>query len=131
RLYYYRLSRPGQDVSANDEKLYVHFDIFRLLDDFIRDNKPRQLYDYLQCVKLQTHFFALTKIKPELRKEYLEKARTDLLHNMNVAQTYCTYRKLLSRHELLFYFAIIFRSELLTVFLIQREEKKQITSKQK
>ena len=27
-LYYYRLDRPGQDVSCTDERLYVHFPIF-------------------------------------------------------------------------------------------------------
>lgn len=31
-LYYYRLERPGQDVSCDDERLYVHFDIFKHLN---------------------------------------------------------------------------------------------------
>lgn len=78
-LYYYRLDREGQDVSANDERLYVHFDIFRMLDDFFKryDNfKMNRLYE---IVKFDTHNWALSKIKKELVRDYSLKAKDDLL----------------------------------------------------
>jgi len=34
-LYFYRLNRAGQDVAVNDDRLYVHFDIFRILDRYL------------------------------------------------------------------------------------------------
>ena len=82
RLYYYRMSRPGQDVAADDERLYVHFDIFRYLDDFIVPGGSREQLGYLEVVKLHTHKWALEKMKDEFVKPYCERARRDLLANM-------------------------------------------------
>lgn len=77
-LYYYRMGRPGQDVSANDERLYVHFDIFKILDEFFKQHRSsRQLNHYYQ-VKVNTHFWALNLTKPELKKEYRKRASADL-----------------------------------------------------
>lgn len=77
-LYYYRLEREGQDVSADDERLYVHFDIFKRLDAFIGKTRNRRLIDNLQMCKIQTHRYALSKIREEYRSRYLELARADL-----------------------------------------------------
>ena len=77
-LYYYRLGRAGQDVSANDERLYVHFDIFKILDEFFKGKaSSAQLKRYYQ-VKVQTHYWAATIIKDELKETYKEKAARDL-----------------------------------------------------
>lgn len=80
-LYYYRLARPGQDVSADDERLYVHFPIFRYLDDFLRRSTDRKQLDNLQVVKIHTHRYALEKIRPEFLREYCLRAKADVRSN--------------------------------------------------
>lgn len=77
-LYYYRLGRAGQDVACTDRRLFVHFDIFRLLDAAVLPGKDRRLMDYLQIVKLHTHGYALAKIDRKYRAEYLRMARSQL-----------------------------------------------------
>lgn len=107
-LYYYRLNRPGQDVSADDDRLFVHFDIFKHLDDFLNRHSTRLLYDELQIVKLNTHHWALQKIKPQYITDYTSLARSDLLHNMNALTTRMSYRKKISREKLAYFYALIF-----------------------
>ena len=85
-LYYYRLEREGQDVAANDERLYVHFDIFKHLDEDFKSVPAGKLMDYYHVVKIQTHSWALTKLKPELKNEYMSKAKKDLLTFYNKKQ---------------------------------------------
>lgn len=77
-LYYYRLGRKGQDVSANDERLYVHFDIFARLDAFFASPRSSRQLALYRIVKTQTHAWALTRLKPELRDDYREKAARDI-----------------------------------------------------
>ena len=93
-LYYYRLGRAGQDVSANDERLYVHFDIFRILDEFFKV-KPssNQLKRYYQ-VKVQTHYWAVTIIKDELKPEYKDKAAKDL----GIENSKSSWKKILGKY---------------------------------
>ena len=98
-LYYYRLSRPGQDVSANDERLYVHFDIFKYLNESIGKTYDARLVDYLQVCKIQTHLFALKKIKPEYRDVYLDRAKKDFLSTGNEERTYKIIRKWLGKRK--------------------------------
>ena len=77
-LYYYRLGRAGQDVGCRDERLFVHFEIFRLLDEAVLPRKNRMLMDYLQIVKLHTHGYALGKIDRKYYASYLRMARRQL-----------------------------------------------------
>ena len=70
-LYFYRLDREGQDVGANDKKLFVHFDIFKHLDEFFKDRSDNQKY-YYSIVKRDTHNWALSKLKKEYVKEYTQ-----------------------------------------------------------
>lgn len=106
-LYYYRMARPGQDVSANDERLYVHFSIFEYLDEFVAAHGTKELYDYLQIVKLHTHIYALQKLLPQYVKEYALRARQDILHNMSFTQAALVYRKSVSRRDKAFFLAIM------------------------
>ena len=87
-LYYYRLARPGQDVSADDERLYVHFSIFKHLNNSIASQNNAILTDLLHVSKIQTHLWALSKIKPEFKKQYLVRAREDLMTTGNLERTY-------------------------------------------
>jgi len=87
-LYYYRLEREGQDVAADDERLYVHFDIFEHLNQSIGSTKDQRLIDNLQMCKIQTHRYALSKIRKEFRNEYLKLAKEDLNTLCDEKRTY-------------------------------------------
>lgn len=87
-LYYYRLEREGQDVAADDERLYVHFDIFEHLNDSIGSTRDQMLIDNLRMCKIQTHRYALSKIREEYREEYRKRARADLNSLCDFQRTY-------------------------------------------
>lgn len=106
-LYYYRLARPGQDVSANDEKLYVHFDIFKYLNQSIGERHDPILTDYLGICKLQTHLYALKKIRSDLKKEYIQKACEDLNTTSDPKRFYKIIKKCLGKKQADYYNAII------------------------
>ncbi|MCI9122584.1 MAG: glycosyltransferase [Eubacterium sp.] len=105
-LYFYRMSRPGQDVSADDERLYVHFQIFQYLDRFFASAKEKVQLDYLQVVKIQTHRWALEKIKPEFVDVYCRLAKKDLLANFPYAEGKYILKRFASKMDLLYYMAI-------------------------
>lgn len=85
-LYYYRLARVGQDIAANDERLYVHFDIFKYLDEDFKTKTTSKQLDLYHVVKICTHGWALAKLKPEFVKPYLSSAKVDLLSLYNKKQ---------------------------------------------
>lgn len=87
-LYYYRLEREGQDVAADDERLYVHFDIFEHLNQSIGQSKDQRLIDNLQMCKIQTHRYALSKIKREYRDEYIKRTKKDFDTLCDTKRTY-------------------------------------------
>lgn len=102
-LYYYRLSRPGQDISCDDERLYVHFDIFNYLDVSVAGKKDAELTDWLQCVKVHTHQYALQKIQKKYRKIYLKKAIVDLNKNEGFFHTFALMKKRFGKKHALSY----------------------------
>lgn len=87
-LYYYRLGREGQDVAADDERLYVHFDIFEHLNQSIGATGDQRLIDNLQMCKIQTHRYALSKIQDKYKKEYMNCAKEDLNALCDFDRTY-------------------------------------------
>lgn len=121
-LYYYRLARPGQDVSADDERLYVHFPIFKYLDDFLRRSSDQRQLDYLQLVKVHTHKFALCKLRSEFIKEYVRQASEDIRSNFGYREGRYILRKLSGRGDRLWFFALYFRQVPLIKWLISREK---------
>lgn len=89
-LYYYRLGREGQDVACSDEGFFVHFEIFRHLDEFVDQMKDSRMMDLLQVVKIHTHGFALSRIADKKkRQEYLCLARKQMDRNMGYFRTIC------------------------------------------
>ena len=92
-LYYYRLERPGQDVACDDERLYVHFSIFKHLDESVGTSKDRKLIDYLQVVKAQTHLYAIEKIQKKYLKEYVRQMKADLKQDAGFYRTILLIRK--------------------------------------
>lgn len=77
-LYYYRLGRKGQDTECTDERLYVHFDIFNHLDQYVSKFKDRKMRDLLQAVKIQTYAYGVQIIDKKYKKTYAQKAKYQL-----------------------------------------------------
>lgn len=105
-LYYYRLARPGQDVAADDERLYVHFDIFKHLNRSVAGKKDPRLTDLLQLCKVQTHRYALEKIRPEYLREYARLAREDLLTTGTPYRTCAIARQMVGKRSALLAWAV-------------------------
>ena len=106
-LYYYRLARPGQDVAADDERLYVHFPIFRHLNESIASRKDSWLTDRLQLCKLHTHRYALKKLRPEFIKAYARQAKQDFNTTGRFLRTYLMFREFAGREGAAVYLAIM------------------------
>lgn len=117
-FYYYRIGRPGQDVSANDEKLYVHFPIFQHLDEFVMKHGTNKMMEMLQIVKLQTHKYALNKILPEYYDQYLRQAKKDLLSLYSPSESRIIYKKSLGYKNMLLFNAILNKSKFWSKILI-------------
>src|SRR5260370_33501232 len=67
--YAYRLGRPGQDVEARDERLFIHFDIFEYLRKCLKgDDLSWKKFRGLQRA---THGWALAHLAAPLRAKYL------------------------------------------------------------
>lgn len=130
-LYYYRLARPGQDVSANDERLYVHFTIFQYLDRFVQEKGAYDLLELLQIVKLHTHRYALQKLLPRYVKEYLRQAHRDLLRNLPLGQILAIYAGRASRGDRAYFWAILLESPLMIRLLARRSERKEARRQRK
>lgn len=94
-LYYYRLEREGQDVAADDDRLFVHFDIFEHLNESVGKTRIQQLIDNLQMCKIQTHRYALSKIRKEYKAEYILRAAKDLTSLDTYLRTYKVANKML------------------------------------
>lgn len=112
-MYYYRLARPGQDVSADDERLYVHFDIFRYLNESVASSRDQHVIDYLQLCKVDTHVYALDKIKPEFFNEYVKQARADFKTTGSTLRTYRMCKQLRGKKKAAKYMAIMLKSRML------------------
>lgn len=108
-LYYYRLARPGQDVAADDQRLYVHFPIFAHLNDSVAGRGITCLTDCLQMCKIQTHRFAVGKIKEEFLKEYIEQAIADLATTGKRWRTFFVAKQMIGKKAAMIYWAIMHR----------------------
>ena len=106
-LYYYRLARPGQDVSADDERLYVHFDIFNYLNQSIAGTNNARLIDYLQICKIQTHMYAINKIRSEYKNVYIQRAKADLETTGTQERTYRIAQRYIGNENAEYYKAIM------------------------
>lgn len=76
--YCYRQQRPGQDVSVDDERLFVHFQIFGYLRKFLEEHYAPILERQLKRVQIATHFWGSSRIKRPLLKSYLSAAAYDI-----------------------------------------------------
>lgn len=122
-LYYYRLDRPGQDIAANDQRLYVHFSIFAHLNESIASKKDAKLTDMLQLSKVGTHRYALEKLLPEYIKEYADQARQDLCSTGSFWRTYFLVRQMSGKEHAKCYWAIMTKNYR---YLIKLSKKKRL-----
>ncbi len=76
--YCYRQQRPGQDVSVDDERLFVHFPIFKYLRKFLQEHYSPTLERELKRVQIATHFWGSSRIRSELMPRYLQAAGYDI-----------------------------------------------------
>ncbi|WP_460028483.1 glycosyltransferase [Methyloparacoccus murrellii] len=76
--YNYRQQRPGQDIGVADERLYVHFPIFQILKEFVRQHHSRELEEALFKTQVASHYWAASVIEPRLHNTYTNAARYDL-----------------------------------------------------
>lgn len=93
-LYNYRVGRKGQDTSCTDSRLFVHFQIFKLLDNYTEKCKDQKLWDILQAVKIQTHAYGCGRIEKRYLKKYEKLAKKQLkehagyIRNLMICQIY-------------------------------------------
>ncbi|CAK0749283.1 hypothetical protein CCP4SC76_2020002 [Gammaproteobacteria bacterium] len=79
--YNYRQQRPGQDVSIDDERLYIHFPIFQILKDFVRQHPTRELEEKLFMTQLASHQWACRVIQPRLLAHYRAAVKYELFED--------------------------------------------------
>ncbi|RYJ17465.1 hypothetical protein C5Y41_09590 [Rahnella variigena] len=72
--YAYRLNRPGQDVGATDERLFIHFEIFEWLYEQVRPWASMAIMSNMRLVEIGTHSWVLGRLDRDLKNEYLHKA---------------------------------------------------------
>lgn len=129
-LYYYRLARPGQDISADDERLYVHFPIFQYLDEFLRKSSDRRQLDYLQLVKVHTHRYALEKIQPQFVKEYCKRAKKDIHSNYKFLEGGYIIRRLGTKEDMHYYIALYWGCNCAVRFMLRPKKEKKSKNKE-
>lgn len=123
-LYYYRLERPGQDVACDDDRLYVHFDIFKYLNKIFAKLQDQRVFDLLQMSKIQAHCFVLRKIQKKYVHEYCRQARKDFMANgMTIRRTLVLIYRYFKWDNMLAYLSIMFG---LSDMYIKHLEKKKI-----
>ena len=68
--YHYRLQRKGQDVSATDERLFIHFEIFDILRKELEMRNKLEYAQQLLTISQNTHNWALSIIEDRLAEKY-------------------------------------------------------------
>jgi glycosyltransferase involved in cell wall biosynthesis len=79
-FYCYRQQRPGQDIEADDARLFVHFPIFRCLKEFLNQHHTAELERQMKLAQIATHYWGSLRIKATLRDEYLDAAAYDVFN---------------------------------------------------
>lgn len=126
KLYNYRLNRPGQDVAINDERLYVHFDIYHYLDEFYvkKTGEDKQVLRNLLISRINSHLWALNLLDIKLYDEYIGKMINDFRIHVEhfifsvatIKEHYGGYKKL----QMLLFFGIFFKSKSMIKKAIKR-----------
>lgn len=78
-LTYYRIQRKGQQTSIADERLFSFFELFNILQKFIKEKEIVGLDDYVLHLQLSRHCYGYEKASVSVRPEYFQKIRHSFL----------------------------------------------------
>ncbi|WP_175951533.1 glycosyltransferase [Burkholderia sp. BCC0405] len=81
-MYHYRLERPGQTVGFKDERLFVHFDIFKALHDRVSALGTLSVERLFKQIQISTHFWVDSLLEDELKSKYRTQAASDIFSNL-------------------------------------------------
>ncbi|WP_083294835.1 glycosyltransferase family 2 protein [Burkholderia plantarii] len=81
-MYHYRLERPGQTVGFKDERLFVHFDIFKALFERVMMIGDLQTETLFKKIQISTHFWAHGLLEDALREAYRQQAAQDIFSTL-------------------------------------------------
>ena len=107
--YFYRQEREGQDVAVRDDRLFVHFPIFKQLQITVMSWASARIERKLIECKINTHLWALTKIESVWRFKYWRLAAHDIFKNLTHASYFDVlgYAYKMGGKNLLFVFSCI------------------------
>lgn len=92
-IYYnYRLGRVGQDVTLDDERLFVHFDIFDGLRRKVAELADVRIARQLARVEVKTHCGGLRRIRRGLMWDYAICASRHIFGNKSLSQRWSIVR---------------------------------------
>lgn len=80
--YFYRQEREGQDVAVRDDRLFVHFPIFSMLNERVLSWADSNIEKALIKCKINTHRWALSRIEKKLRSLYFRHAAHDTVGSL-------------------------------------------------
>ncbi|MCG7402262.1 MULTISPECIES: glycosyltransferase family 2 protein [Caballeronia] len=83
-MYHYRLERPGQTVGFKDERLFVHFDIFKALLDRILMLGNLQAETLFKQIQISTHFWVHGLLEDSLKEKYEQGAAEDIYSSLQL-----------------------------------------------
>lgn len=74
-IYFYRLGRPGQDISFSDSRLFIHFDIFHYLNEkYATELATSDLKWLMLMSQLRTNTWAVSNLNKSLVPSYVYKS---------------------------------------------------------
>ncbi|MCG1041764.1 hypothetical protein KQH60_03920 [Mycetohabitans sp. B8] len=88
-LYHYRLERPGQTVGFKDERLFVHFDIFKALLKRILMLGNLQAETLFKQIQISTHFWVHGLLEDSLKEKYERSAAADIFSTLQLLKQNC------------------------------------------
>jgi len=80
--YFYRQEREGQDVAVRDDRLFVNFPIFSMLNERVMSWANASTEKKLVECKINTHRWALSRIEKKLSLHYLRHAAHDVVSGL-------------------------------------------------
>jgi glycosyltransferase involved in cell wall biosynthesis len=83
-MYHYRLERPGQTVGFKDERLFVHFDIFKALLERILILVNLRAETLFKKIQISTHFWVHGLLEDSLKKQYEQGAAADIFSTLQL-----------------------------------------------
>lgn len=123
KLYNYRLNRPGQDIAINDEKLYIHFDIFAYLDKFNSELEDVNILRNLLISRINSHMWSMSLLQPKYYSAYIDKLILDFkIHIKDIAFSIMCIRSHYGgvlKIEMLFFLGVVLRNK----FLVKKAMK--------